>query len=202
MPPTLPDCYLITPEPPADAHEQRVFISHLETALVRGVRLVQLRAKALEPQLYALLAHEVAALCETYDAHLMLNGPLPDSGLNSACHAGLHLSSTRLMAWGTSQHRPICASNPPETRRLSAACHNLAQLQHAQAIGADFVTLSPVLATTSHPGAPTLGWAAFAALAAQVDIPIYALGGMTMDALATAKAHGAHGIAAIRALWA
>jgi len=38
-------------------------------------------------------------------------------------------------------------------------------------------------------------WIPFAAL------PIYAIGGMTVDDIPMARAHGAQGIAAIRALW-
>ena len=51
------------------------------------------------------------------------------------------------------------------------------------------------------PGAAPLGWHGFAALRECTGMPVYALGGLTMDDLATARAHGAQGIAAIRGLW-
>lgn len=41
----------------------------------------------------------------------------------------------------------------------------------------------------------------FERLREQVSLPIYALGGMQVDDLREARAHGAQGIAAIRALW-
>jgi hypothetical protein len=66
----------------------------------------------------------------------------------------------------------------PEGQLVAASCHDLEQLQAAQQLGCDFAVLGPVQATASHPGAVPLGWKAFAALRAQVSLPIYALGGM------------------------
>ena len=65
----------------------------------------------------------------------------------------------------------------------------------------DFVTLSPVQETPSHPGVPGMGWEAFAALVAQAHVPVFALGGMRGDDLARARAAGAQGIAGIRGLY-
>lgn len=68
-------------------------------------------------------------------------------------------------------------------------------------LGCDFVVLGPVAATPKHPDTRTLGWPGFAALREGVTLPIYALGGMGVVDLPIARANGAQGIAAIRALW-
>ena len=68
-------------------------------------------------------------------------------------------------------------------------------------MGADFATLSPVLATASHPGAPYLGWDRFRDLVAELPLPVYALGGMEERHLETAWQSGAVGIAGISAFW-
>uniref|UniRef100_UPI00197E9146 thiamine phosphate synthase n=1 Tax=Burkholderia sp. Ac-20379 TaxID=2703900 RepID=UPI00197E9146 len=90
------------------------------------------------------------------------------------------------------------------TALLSAACHDRASLLHAQRIGADLVTLSPVKPTLTHPGAPAMGWAQFAdcvaALPRDRAMAVYALGGMTRADLPQARAHGAHGVAGIRGI--
>jgi 8-oxo-dGTP diphosphatase len=44
-----------------------------------------------------------------------------------------------------------------------------------------------------------LGWEQFADLVAQVNLPVYALGGMTVASLDQARLSGGQGIAAIRA---
>jgi len=189
--PPLPDILLITPEPPEPARFD-VFLERLRHAVSSGVSLVQLRGKRLDAAAYGELAERACAVCHRHAARLVLNGPLEDSPSVDA--DGVHLPSAQLMR---------CHARPSGARPklLSAACHSREQLLHAQVIGVDFVTLSPVLPTASHPGEPALGWPAFQALAAQVSMPIFALGGMTRDALPTARACGAYGIAGISAFW-
>jgi thiamine-phosphate pyrophosphorylase len=186
----LPDIMLITPEPPADAAFD-AFLSRFQHALASGIKLVQLRAKTLDANAYVALAGEAAKLCREHGARLILNGPVDDPRVVDA--DGLHLDSAQLMAC---EKRTL-----PPSLLLSAACHSHEQLLQAEHIGADLVTLSPVLPTTSHPGAPVLGWRRFAKLVSDVHVPVYALGGMTRDHSVTARGLGAHGIAAISALW-
>ena len=66
-------------------------------------------------------------------------------------------------------------------------------------IGVDFVVLAPVLATKTHPETEPLGWEAFEKLVAQINLPVYALGGLSESALDKAQQAGAQGISAIRA---
>jgi len=191
----LPSTYLVTPEPNAglplsDACAE--FIAHLTCSLEQGVRLVQLRAKRLNDAQYQDLAVRARAVCRAFDARLLLNGPV--QLLQQIDADGVHLTSTRLMA---------CAQRPlPAHYLLSVACHDAQQVAHANRIGADLMTISPVLPTATHTDATPLGWPAFAALAAQAHAPVYALGGMVPQQLERARAAGAHGIAAIRGLWA
>jgi 8-oxo-dGTP diphosphatase len=84
---------------------------------------------------------------------------------------------------------------------VAASCHSAPELEHAARIGVDFAVLSPVAATVSHPGAQPLGWGRFRELVAAVPFPVYALGGMQLPDLATARAHGAQGIALMRGIW-
>ncbi len=185
----LPEHYLITPEP--DCTDFTEFMARLSIALLAGIELVQLRAKVLGAQAYVRLAAEALRICHMHDARLILNGPSFE--LNNKLADGMHLSSARLMT---------CATRPlPSSKQLSAACHTLDELLHAQNIGVDFVTLSPVLATTSHPDAEPIGWARFAELTSHVKVPVYALGGMTRSHVPIAQSHGACGIAAISGLW-
>lgn len=186
----LPLTYLVTPEPQA-GKPLAEFIAQLERALEAGIRLVQLRAKTLTAPQYAKLAEQSLACCRRHDARLLLNAP---ADVAQALQAdGVHLTSTRLMACIT---RPL-----PSGLLVSAACHDARQVLHANRIGADLLTISPVLPTATHTTAEPLGWLRFGELVAQTTIPVYALGGMTADTLAEAREAGAYGIAAIRSLW-
>ena len=82
--------------------------------------------------------------------------------------------------------------------RYIAACHDLKALIQAQQIGCEAALLSPVLVTATHPDTPALGWEQFKEMAEQVQIPVFALGGMKAEDLSYAQAQHAYGIAGIR----
>lgn len=84
---------------------------------------------------------------------------------------------------------------------LSASCHNETELERAAALGLDFVTLSPVARTTSHPDAEPLGWSRFYELTEKAVIPAYALGGVGEEDLSQAWQRGAQGVASISGWW-
>ena len=183
-----PDRYLVTPEP--DPRDTDAFLAGIDRALSAGVRRVQLRARELPPDTLRALAEAMQARCRAAGAELLVNG---DPDLARSLGIGVHLRAAQLMALC---ERPLSARLP-----VAASCHDADELRRAQEIGADFVVLGPVAATPTHPDRPALGWDAFSHLREQVSLPIYALGGMTMNVLAMARAHGAQGIAAVRGLW-
>lgn len=84
------------------------------------------------------------------------------------------------------------------THFFIASCHDFETLQHAQHIGCDAVFLSPVQDTRTHPNAAVLSWEGFRELAQQLDIPVFALGGLNPTDLELAINHGAYGVAGIR----
>jgi 8-oxo-dGTP diphosphatase len=184
----LPPIYLITPDPGEDSDR---FLSILERALSAGIRMVQLRVRDSMTGHYMDIARRAQDLCRSYEAIILLN-TRPEQAEEIDAD-GVHLNSKRLMAMN---RRPVSAD-----RWLSASCHNLRELKQAMLLGVDFVVISPVLATSSHPHANLLGWKGFKALCDQASIPAYALGGMTPRHITTAWSSGAQGIAAISAFW-
>lgn len=183
-----PDRYLITPEPAPDEAACALWQERLQEAVGGGLQRIQLRLGSGHPQARALIETVVRA-------H---RGPVQwllsrDIELAATLGVGVHLSSEQVLQLG---ERPL-----PAGQLVAASCHDLPQLQAAQRLGCDFAVLGPVKATGSHPGAIPMGWDAFAALRAQVALPIYALGGMAADDITVARQHGAQGIAAISGLW-
>jgi 8-oxo-dGTP diphosphatase len=185
----LPSAYLITG---ADAAQPDVFMRQLERRLDQGIRLVQLRAKTLPHADYRALARRVVAACHARGARLLLNA---DPALVTETGAdGVHLSGDRLARL---HERPLARG----AAWVAASCHDLADLEAAQRLGVDFVVVSPVQPTASHPGAAALGWDGLVRFTEQARVPVYALGGMTPGDLERCHRCGAQGIAAIRALW-
>lgn len=113
--------------------------------------------------------------------------------MDSGCKLGLHLNSYNLMQL---ESRPI-----GKNILLGASCHSLAELKQAEKIQADYVFLSPVNFTKSHPDAEVLGWKQFQEMIEKINIPVYALGGMRESDLTSAIQSGAQGIASIGAWW-
>jgi 8-oxo-dGTP diphosphatase len=58
-----------------------------------------------------------------------------------------------------------------------------------------------VQVTSSHPDTKPLGWSGFSERVANINVPVYALGGVTRDDTRQAWLSGGQGIAAISALW-
>jgi len=160
-------------------------------ALDRGYRLFQLRAHGLSASAYRGLAQLVIAYCRERGARVLLNtSPELASGLDGD---GLHITSRQLSFL---RERPV-----EEGQFLAVSCHDADELARAQSLGADFVVLSPVRRTASHPDAHPLGWAGFARLVDEVSIPVYALGGVAEADLDRARRAGAQGVAGIRGFW-
>ncbi|MGO2381118.1 MAG: Nudix family hydrolase [Halomonas sp.] len=184
----LPTEYLITKE---EADEAR-FDTLLERALKEdNVRLVQLRAKQLDEAAYLKRAERALRMCHEYGAKLLLNGE--PALLEHVDADGIHLTSERLMQL---DRRPIA-----EQKWLSASTHDQTQLSKAALLGCDFVTLSPLRTTPSHPEVAPMGWHDFQQLVERAGMPVFALGGMTRFDANHARAVGAQGIASIRDFW-
>ena len=165
------------------------FITRLEAKLGEGLRLIQLREKNLARDELRELVQRVMALAHAHGAKVLLNG---DVALAQEVGAdGVQLTATQL----------AILRERPAVDWCAASCHNAEELRRAEALGCDFVLLSPVLPTLSHPGAPHLGWESFTVIAAGSSIPVYALGGLTHDDMQTAWRHGAHGIALLHQAW-
>lgn len=184
----LPSHYLITP----DGLEPAELIAGVRAALEQGARMIQLRAPGMFDPQYRDLAVDIQGLCAG-KAQLMLKGPLEWLGDFPA--AGWHLTTEQLRRYAANG-RPF-----PSERWLAASCHGAEELALAAQMGVDFVTLSPVQATATHPEAAPLGWEAATELLQQSNIPAYLLGGVGPQDEARAWQAGAQGVAGIRAFW-
>ena len=161
-------------------------LERLEEALDEGLRLIQVRDKGWPAAQRLWFAEAVTRIARQRGALVLIND---DAGIARRAGAdGLHLSAPALAA---------CRERP-DFAWVGASCHDAKELDHAAELGLDYALLSPVLPTPTHPEATGLGWPAFSDLIAGRPLPVFALGGMKKDLLATAQGHGAHGIALMR----
>lgn len=190
---TLPDKYLITGE----FIDEDDFCSRLSRALDQGVGLVQLRISDLNFSAHKSLLENSIKLSEKFSANLIINSSVSvfQQIVSSYPNAkvGLHLNRHEAAAMSS---RPIAADY-----LLGISCHDENEIIQAQRIGADYLLLSPVKYTQSHPDAEPMGWNTFASLVELANVPVYALGGLTADDISQAKLSGAQGVAGISAWW-
>lgn len=194
----LPDRYLIT----GNFTSYDDFLFKLKRSLNKKVKLVQLRLKSIEglekDELQPLL-EDAIKLCRLSGAKLMLNLSANLTNLIDLTQLdfdGFHFDSRTLK---------LLLSNeielPIKVNMLAASCHNKEELQMAKDLDLDFVVLSPVRVTASHPDMEAMGWHVFSELIKPLSIPVYALGGVTSDDISTAWQFGAQGVAGISAFW-
>lgn len=185
----LPDIYLICPLP---EHGYNDYINRFELCLQAGIRLFQLRfGDNREYDNHRLLVVDLLRLSALADARLLINSSLTYAREIGA--QGVHLSSTRLMRLKTLKLK--------EGFMVSASCHNSDELKQADKQELDFVVLSPVRCTLSHPSAIPLGWDIFSSLVESLTMPVYALGGMHPEDLPVSRNYGAQGIAVLGNIW-
>lgn len=159
--------------------------------LENGIRFIQLRAKKLSSSEYINLARQVQTLCNKFNATLILNGQA--ELLSEVAAHGLQVTSQGIQELSI---RPV-----DDNKLLGVSVHNRSELESAIKLGANFVMISPVNATASHPDTIPLGWDEFEAMVDLSPVPVFALGGISRDDKAKAQSCGAHGIAAIGSFW-
>lgn len=175
-----------------DTRDGRDALTVVAAALSAGAPVVQVRSKdGTDRGLYD-LALRVSAMCREAGA-LCVVDDRPDIALAVGA-GGTHLGALDL---------PVDAA-----RRVVGAGHLLGgtarSAELAQALvaqGADYLGVGPAYATTTKDGLPSaLGPAAVGAVAAAVDVPVLAIGGVTVERVPELLAAGVHGVAVVAAV--
>jgi thiamine-phosphate diphosphorylase len=104
--------------------------------------------------------------------------------------AGVHLPEDDL---------PLAAARAllGDRRLLGRSVHSAEAARRAAQEGADYLLFGPVFPTASHPGRPATGLAALREVAAAVETPVLAIGGVDAERARACQEAGAAGFAAI-----
>ncbi|MBI1821330.1 MAG: thiamine phosphate synthase [Nitrospirae bacterium] len=164
----------------------------LNSALAGGIQAIQLREKDLPVRELLALAFEIRELTFQKKALLFINDRM-DVCLSVGAD-GVHLRSDSL---SPSVARRILG---PE-RLIGVSCHSLEEALFSEEKGADFITLGPLYFTPSKQkmGEP-LGLALFKSIVEKVKIPVFALGGITVNRVEEILHAGASGVACVSAV--
>lgn len=171
---------------PADA-----LVAAVARALAGGVDWVQVREKSAPASHLLQLVQAILPLSEPHGSGVLVNDRL-DVAL-AAGAAGVHLSKKSL---------------PPALARqvagpgmlIGASVHSVEEAVEAARAGADYITFGHVYPTQSKPGLPPRGPALLREVVQAVDVPVLAIGGITVERIPEVLATGCAGIAVIGAV--
>jgi thiamine-phosphate pyrophosphorylase len=172
----------------------RPLLEVVERALRGGIRAVQLRERGLTTRELLALAAALRALTRRHGAALLVNDRI-DVAL--ACGAdGVHLP---VHSFAITDARRLLGAQ----RLIGVSTHAPGELAAADAAGADFAVFGPVYDTPAKRAyGPALGPAAIADARRATRLPLFAIGGVDVERVAAVQAHGADGVAVIRAILA
>ncbi|HVC20681.1 MAG TPA: thiamine phosphate synthase [Vicinamibacterales bacterium] len=175
--------------PEDEASRQDALIDQVAAAARAGVDLVQVREPDLEAgALAALVSRAVAAAGPA--TRIVVNERV-DVALAAGAH-GVHLRAASMDA------ARVRGITPPGFL-IGRSVHGAAEARRVAAAGGlDYVLLGTVFPSRSKPdGHPVVGTAVLAETVRAVDLPVLAIGGVTIETAAEVAQAGAAGLAAI-----
>ena len=158
---------------------------YVASLLDTGVRAIQLREKDLSDTELRSVAVPINHICKAYSAKLFINsniGVATDVGVD-----GVHLPESLLDTIQKAKARNLL---------VGCSVHDLDVAQKVQVAGANFVTYSPIYPTMSKPN-PAVGLKSLRRVVGSLDIPVFALGGITPSKVPECLNSGAFGVAAM-----
>jgi thiamine-phosphate pyrophosphorylase len=159
-------------------------------AINAGVDWVQIREKDLPVRDLLSITQTAVEHASRAKTRVIVNDRL-DVAL-AANASGVHLGGSSMPA--AAARRMVS----PEFL-VGVSCHSLDDALAAEAAGANYVLLGPIFQTPSKlQYGPPLGIAKLAEVTGRVKVPVFALGGITVECASLCVANGAAGIAGIR----
>ena len=167
-------------------------LPYVEAALKGGATLLQYRDKSSDDARRLREAEALRELCNRYGAALIIND---DAELAARLGVGLHLGQGD---GSLSVARALLGRKAI----IGGTCH--AQLELAEAAakeGASYVAFGRFFNSTTKPGAPAADAELLTAAKAKINLPIVAIGGVTLDNAPELIAHGASMVAVVHGLF-
>ncbi|WP_457641063.1 thiamine phosphate synthase [Persephonella sp.] len=162
------------------------FETQIKRMLDRGIRFFQLREKDLTSDELFKYAETLEKILRGYDAFFTVNDRTDIAVFTGA--VGVHLPEKSVPI-------EIIKHKFPDLI-VGKSCHSLESAIKAEKEGADYIFFSPIFETPGK-GRP-VGLENLKKIVERVNIPVYALGGITEDKIRDVLETGAYGVAGIR----
>jgi len=181
--------YAVTP----DEQDTDVLLAKVEAALRGGVSVLQYRNKRADHKLQTQQARAILPLCRQYRVPFIINDSIKLCLTLDA--DGVHLGADD---GNLAEARDRLGAH----KILGASCYNRLDLALAAAnAGADYAAFGACFASGTKPNAPVAALSLFVEARQLVQIPLVAIGGITLENAARAAAAGADAVAVVGALF-
>ncbi len=186
--------------PGDDAARRRQLLDKIDEAASAGVDYIQLREKDLTAGELEVLGRDAVRVVRHANpgTRLVLNSR---TDVALAIDAdGVHLRGDDISPLKVAALNSFASGNAQKNVSVwltAVSCHSVDEIRLAEAEGASFAVLAPIFGKEPTPQAQPLGLGPLA-LACRGQIPVFALGGVTMENARGCAEAGARGIAAIR----
>lgn len=168
-------------------------LPYAEAALKGGARLLQYRDKAGNAATRLREADTLRELCERHGATLIIND---DAELAARLGVGLHLGQED---GSLATARALLGGQAV----IGATCHASLELaEQARRDGASYVAFGRFFNSNTKPGAPAATLELLEQARRHIDLPIVAIGGVTLDNASQLIGGGASLLAVVHALFA
>lgn len=160
------------------------FLIQIEKIASSGVEGIILREKDLTPVAYERLAVKVMEICEKHQVECILHNFYEVAIKIGA--KNLHVPMAKL--------REMTKEQRNQFEILGASCHCIEEVIEAEEMGCTYVTAGHVFTTKCKEGVPPKGVAFLKEICDNVNVDVFALGGIHVDNAKEAFQAGAKGV--------
>ena len=181
--------YAITP----DQEDNDLLISQVFQAIKGGVKLIQYRSKILHPNQKKIQAKAIKKLCDEQDVRLIINDDIELSKHLDAF--GVHLGKN-----DDTLEKARSILGPDKC--VGVSCYNsLERVAEAYEKQASYIALGAFFPTITKPNAPRVSLDIIREAKGMGDIPLVAIGGITLENIRVLKKEKINAIALVSSIF-
>lgn len=162
------------------------FLKQIRTIAQAKPKYIILREKDMTNDEYVCLARKVIEICNSTETKLICNTFIEAAEAVKA--HGIHLPLS------------LAEKSTYTTKPLGISVHSLEDAIKATNLGADYIIYGHIFATDCKKGLEPRGVESLQNICSTVNIPVYAIGGITPENAALAKSAGAAGVCLMSSL--
>ena len=173
--------------------KEETLYEQVEKALKGGATFIQLREKELDEEAFLVEAIALKELCGKYQVPFVINDNV-DIAIKVAAD-GVHVGQRDMAANDV-------RGSLDDGQILGVSVQTVEQAIKAQRCGADYLGVGAVFSTATKDDADDVSYEMLKAICDAVDIPVIAIGGITVDNVSKLGGSGICGVAVVSAIFA